>query len=281
MQSDPELGLALIKMADTKAQRDQSYGLEKRKVDLAERTATAAARGFDYREVEGPDGTKQLVRINRATGDITRPPIAGAPTTPNNPFAGGSMKEHESKEALFSDRAASAHETINKFENYYQGAGGKAAGLAEKILPETAFNLIAPGEQQRLMNAKRSFVNALLRRESGAAINVGEFSSYDREYFPQPGDDQPTIEQKRLHRAEVVSGLARGAGPRYTPKFELDDKGGIKKREMNKPAAPVGSGTRRPQPNEAAIRYLEQNPQTRDQFDALFGAGMSKVILGP
>ncbi len=148
---------------------------------------------------------------------VSQLPIQGQATQATNPYSQGKTTAEESQAALFGDRAASSHGTISKFEDFYNRPGGTAAGLLEKKLPETAFNLLAGNDQQQLMNAKRSFVNALLRRESGAAINAGEFTSYDKEYFPQPGDSAQVIEQKRQHRQEVIEGLFRSAGPRYTP----------------------------------------------------------------
>jgi hypothetical protein len=57
----------------------------------------------------------------------------------------------------------------------------------------------------------------LLRRESGAAINADEWSRYDREYFPQVGDDANVIDQKRAARQVAIDAMKKGAGPVYTP----------------------------------------------------------------
>jgi hypothetical protein len=47
---------------------------------------------------------------------------------------------------------------------------------------------------QKYDQAKADFINAQLRRESGAAIAQSEFSNADKQYFPVPGDT-PDVDQ--------------------------------------------------------------------------------------
>lgn len=68
-------------------------------------------------------------------------------------------------------------------------------------------------EGQQAQQAQQNFVNAVLRQESGAAINSSEFDNARKQYFPQPGDSQEVITQKRRNRELVISGFARQAGP--------------------------------------------------------------------
>ncbi len=53
----------------------------------------------------------------------------------------------------------------------------------------------------------------MLRQESGAAINEGEFNNAKKQYFPQPGDSKEVIEQKRLNREAAIKGFDIAAGP--------------------------------------------------------------------
>ena len=52
--------------------------------------------------------------------------------------------------------------------------------------------------------------------------------------------------------------------------------------EQKSNAAPIDSNifVSSKKPNRKQIRYLKDNPETRDQFDAKFGAGSSSSILG-
>ena len=43
---------------------------------------------------------------------------------------------------------------------------------------------------------------------------------------------------------------------------------------------PNPAATNNPKPNQAAINYLQQNPNARAAFDAKYGAGAAKKVLG-
>ena len=78
-------------------------------------------------------------------------------------------------------------------------------------------NYFMSPEYRQFSQAKRDFINAALRRESGAVISPSEFDNADLQYFPQPGEDPATVAQKLRNRATVVQGLMRAAGPSYKP----------------------------------------------------------------
>ncbi len=60
--------------------------------------------------------------------------------------------------------------------------------------------------------AERNFITAVLRKESGAAISDSEFTNAKKQYFPTPGDDAKTLEQKRNNRLIVTKNLASQSG---------------------------------------------------------------------
>lgn len=78
-------------------------------------------------------------------------------------------------------------------------------------------NLIASPEFQQADQAQRDFINAILRRESGAVISPSEFENARRQYFPQPGDSDAVLKQKAANRRNAIQGVARAAGPAYAP----------------------------------------------------------------
>ena len=73
-------------------------------------------------------------------------------------------------------------------------------------------NYMVSDDYQKFDQAKRDFVNAILRRESGAVISPQEFDNADKQYFPQPGDSEQVIAQKRANRGTAISGLRVGSG---------------------------------------------------------------------
>ena len=63
--------------------------------------------------------------------------------------------------------------------------------------------------------AKRNFINAKLRDESGATISPSEFENADLQYFPQRGDSEEVVAQKRRGRQVVIEGMKTSAGGAY------------------------------------------------------------------
>lgn len=60
--------------------------------------------------------------------------------------------------------------------------------------------------------AERNFINAVLRRESGAAIAESEFENARRQYFPQANDSKELLEQKKRNREQVLQSFKAEAG---------------------------------------------------------------------
>ena len=65
---------------------------------------------------------------------------------------------------------------------------------------------------QQQEQAERNFINATLRKESGAAIADSEYASAQKQYLPQPGDTAATLEQKRQNRVAALRGIAASSG---------------------------------------------------------------------
>ena len=60
--------------------------------------------------------------------------------------------------------------------------------------------------------AERNFINAVLRRESGAVISPDEFTQAAKQYFPQPGDTAEVLKQKLLNRNQAFENLKISSG---------------------------------------------------------------------
>lgn len=68
-------------------------------------------------------------------------------------------------------------------------------------------NAASPENIQKLDQAKRDFLNAVLRRESGAVIADSEFESGNKQYFPQIGEGPKVREQKSNARKLALDGI--------------------------------------------------------------------------
>lgn len=127
--------------------------------------------------------------------------------------------EAERRSYGFYSRAKQASEDLEKFEGDM-----KAKGLFGQLWYEHAPNFVQSNDNQRYRQAQRAFTEARLRRDSGATIKDEEYVADAKTYFPQPGDTQEVLEQKRRARNAIIqtlrisSGRAlREAGEEYTP----------------------------------------------------------------
>jgi hypothetical protein len=108
----------------------------------------------------------------------------------------------------------------------------KRLEVANDVLTSTAFtptygtqlkasmpysNAFLSNEQQKVEQAKREFINAQLRRESGATIQPPEFESANQQYFPQPGDKPEVLKQKARSRALAIENMRGASGPSSKP----------------------------------------------------------------
>ena len=124
------------------------------------------------------------------------------------------LSSEQGKLATFADRLQKAEQDLESgmVEASQLNLKDRAAGQ----IP-LAGNYLVSKNYQKAQQAERNFINAVLRRESGAAIAPSEFANARAQYFPQPGDSPEVIAQKKANRATVIEGFAREAGPAYKP----------------------------------------------------------------
>lgn len=95
--------------------------------------------------------------------------------------------------------------------------GYKPGSINQKIGAEggIAGNMLTDSDTQRFNQAMKAWVRAKLRKESGAVISDEEMAEEYRTYFPQPGDSDEVILQKRRARQKALEGMARMSGGAY------------------------------------------------------------------
>lgn len=108
--------------------------------------------------------------------------------------------------AGFAERLKAADETLSKipFKPTINTAIRSDLPFSNKWMSE---------QQQMFEQAKREFITAQLRRESGAVIGASEFKDADLQYFPQPNDKPGTVLQKAKSRKRAIQNMLRSAGP--------------------------------------------------------------------
>lgn len=132
--------------------------------------------------------------------------IPGGPADPNSKAGGGKpLTEGQSKALLFGTRMQAAEKVLGDLEKAGKVFSTPGANTGYGI--GSAVNLINSKEGQQLDQAKRDFLNAVLRRESGAVIADPEFENGNKQYFPQLGDAPDVIAQKKANRELATRGI--------------------------------------------------------------------------
>ena len=150
--------------------------------------------------------------------------------------------EGERNAAGFVQRMEASEQMIDKLENkiatQQMGTGKVQMGDAKKVNEPyaTGFTQFLGGiplvgeyartkamtpEQQQYRQAQENWVRANLRKESGAAIGAEEMDKEIATYFPMPGNDAATIQQKKVARQVTMDSMRKAAGVSYQP-FNLE-----------------------------------------------------------
>lgn len=159
--------------------------------------------------------------------------------------AGEKQTEGQANAALYARRMAESDKILN--DPKLTEAMMSRKNIAMGAVPSFG-NSMVPKEYQLADQAKRDFVNATLRRESGAAISQSEFDNANKQYFPQPGDGPDVIAQKAKNRRTSIEGIANAAAPSFREEFFGTKKPGlgVGLRESGQapegPKAPASSG---------------------------------------
>lgn len=124
--------------------------------------------------------------------------------------ATGKTTEAQAKASSFAARMQQAEGILGGLQGQGQSLYGKVAGEVP-----IAGNYLQSTDYQKYKQAASAFITAMLRQESGAAINKSEFDRYEKEMFPQPGDDASVVQQKAQMRSAAIAQMKRAAGPGY------------------------------------------------------------------
>jgi hypothetical protein len=154
------------------------------------------------------------------TGKVGAKPMADKPLT-----------EAQGNAMLYGTRAAQAHNVIDEVGVNYSPIKLDIARGAENVPGgfAAANTFLLNPTEQKADQAQRNFINAILRKESGAAINQSEFDNARRQYFPQQGDSPQVLAQKRANRELAIKGLGTMGGPK--------GEAAVRAEQANKPDA--------------------------------------------
>ena len=124
----------------------------------------------------------------------------------------------QSNAYVYSNRMESADKILNKLDGKYDPflISIKTSGTTS-LIPggQTLANKALSASDQQAEQAQRNFINAVLRRESGAVISPSEFENASLQYFPQAGDTSEVKIQKASNRRLAIDDLKRISGKSY------------------------------------------------------------------
>ena len=181
-------------------------------VETEQMTEDQAAQWAAGKTITGPNGEILFISPDQlldaagmkggqaGAGDGRRGPLQ---------ITGGKPTEDQKKAKGFYDRTLAADAILSdpKISSAGQGSFDKTVSG----LPGSQY--ITSTEFQQFSQAQRDFINATLRRESGAAISESEFENARQQYFPQPGEPKEVVEQKAAARRRVIQSLKESWEP--------------------------------------------------------------------
>jgi hypothetical protein len=129
------------------------------------------------------------------------------------------LAEGEKSSLNFATRMVEANDNFNSIEGKYSPEKLNLAVYTQDtpVLGKGVNATLTP-EEGSALQAKRQFINSVLRKESGAAIGIDEFKGADLQYFPQPGDSDKVIKQKEQARKTAIQGFLIGIPEKHHPK---------------------------------------------------------------
>lgn len=153
------------------------------------------------------------VLVNKATG-LARP----AATMDGRPIGQKEkpLTEGQARAFQFATRMEASNNILADLEK-----DGKVFSTPGSRAPFAgpAVNVLNTEKAQQLDQAKRDFINAVLRRESGAVISEPEFNNAEKQYFPQIGDGPAVIAQKARNRKLAIEGVKADIPRQYQDDF--------------------------------------------------------------
>lgn len=186
------------------------------------------------------------------------------------------LTETQAKDNVFATRAEGALRALEA------GGADTLASRRENLLDAVPLGIgreAQSPEYQTAQNQGNEFLQAILRKDTGAAITEQEQQLYGDTYLPRPGDSPAVLEVKKQARARAVEALKTGMTPEQIATTERALVNAARRAEG---PTPDGGGQSPAPGGQAANPYTGITPEefaqidisklTPEQLDQLFEA---------
>lgn len=228
-----------IKQAELQLRLGEKYAQDADRDEARENAALGSIK-----HILDPN-TGDITFYNDKTGKLVAPPFGnksppqGAPDTqpgfnfPNDPPKLGEMQD---KARYFAQMMTTAlPDMIEPLKKGYVptridqvAVGPPASGYVGKMANALTSRSNASELGRQFYTAGRQILAAILRKESGAAIQDDEWANYGPMYLPWPGDSNEDKNRKMNFISTMIDNMAMGSGPAYRnftpPKAYNDDE---------------------------------------------------------
>lgn len=185
-------------------------GLSSEGVKLTPLQQKVAAEGINPNSKEGFARARELNQ-----GSRTDPSLK-----PSDQKILSKATEGQLASAGFANRVKAANETLTDLTAKPDFDPTSITQAAIGSIP--GGNIFISSDTQEFLQAKRDFITAVLRKESGAAIGVDEFANEEQKFFPQIGDKPAVLKRKAEGRARAFENLEKQSKGVFGAQFKGD-----------------------------------------------------------
>lgn len=166
----------------------------------------AAVRATD------PDGSKAAA-LQLTQAKIAETNASAAKLRNEASGAGGpKLTEGQSKDLQYYSRGNAANRELASNGAALTGTLDSFIRSIPVIGQSAVGNSLVSNDRQLAEQSGSEFVNAILRKDSGAALTPDEVANYGKTYLPQSGDGEPVLKQKQEARTRAMQGIRDGLG---------------------------------------------------------------------
>lgn len=218
LQYDPTTGINLIK-AGKEEQRQQAL------LDRTGGTGVSAPQNYRWTK----DGNLEYIPGGAADPQVLAQMEAIKGKAPK------ALTEDQGKATGWFNRMKEAENIITNAPDSAQTSGGSVGSLAGDAVRSLPFighsdlgnsiaNALTPVERQKVQQAQESWVQGLLRSDTGASYKDMEKADIIRTFFPQPNEGPEIAAQKERARAIVQDSMRVRSGPGADMSHPLDER---------------------------------------------------------